>query len=1546
MWFLHYMLQDKTVNNLLLECQIVGKPNVSDFSQAWTIFIRRHESLHSRIFGTPRGLQQVPIDKPSFPLTIIKITARDQDQKLVAARQAARSHIFNIEAGDLVRGWMLISDSGDGYFLLASHHIAWDRSSVPTIFNETSKIYRSLRNHESPMRRLNAKPYQFIDYTLWQNAWLEQTEEVKTHIGYWKQQLANLPDCVSLFPTAIVDQRPDVKAYEFEDAVFTLSETLVESLKQTCQRHATTPFMFMTSTLSLLVWQLTGDNDVVIGISDGDRGHPAFDDLVGFTVNMLAIRTKIGDSQMRYVDFINNYRETCLESYKHRKLPFDMLLQSLDIPRSTKHSQVFQIVVNYQVAGAFKDCDYGDFRLTDYSHYNARPQSDFKLDIEETSAEALRCVWTYDTALYSSEGMAKIARKYNQLLQCILSKEPETLLCDLSASEEFCFDVDSTESQELKDTARTILDDLDQQPFQKLFEIPISTHPDKKAIVDVDHCLTYQRLDLYTSRIATNLQHATWPAGATVGICCSPGIDMALAIYGVIRAGFEYVPLEIDTPCERLQKMMESASIATILTDAKTYSKLRQLLDQVPTLHHGIQLVAKLVSEDHSHTPVVDRCAVAPLQGFCSIFTSGTTGTPKGLSIGQRQLRYQMQSYHDHLGTTASDKMLLVSSAVFDMSLTSIYGTILQGATLVIASQELRYSPPDLLRFAIENAITHCTMTTTQLKFLLLAGRKQFRDWTSLRSVVVGGEEVPPWVAGDFYSLGLPTAVLFNGYGPSETTVCNALQRILPGDQHKPRLDVGKPLFPAQFHILDVDLHPVPPGTAGELYIGGGILNDGYLGREDITKASFITLPPCLSGMPGIQGSKIYKTGDMARLTSSGNYQILGRVDTDRQVKIRGMRVELNEIENAIYSVVNAHQEEDFGISLVAVVYHETERILAANFEAHESSVQSLESNERLSTLIQSRLKHKLPSHMIPSKIVMSADLPRTTSGKIDYRSIQATITSTRVDGVRDLRSTPSGAVGEDQHLTGRVSRIWQKVLATNHNLSSDDDFFSLGGHSLLLLQVQQEILEIFRIHVPLVDIFTNSTLKGLTRLLSERIFETSLVVPNGTALDATERHALEYEKPARRPCADESSPIDWDKEASLDGLPALDARTDLATQSTQPDRPPNAIAIVGACTMAGSHMLNHMLATTNAAIHCIGIGRSAPRDPLVEIVHTLRHWGLIEDPIPASTVKRIVAYAGSLFEPNLGLSRENIAIIRSEVHAIYIMDSDVSLLKNYEDLRPSNVDSLKFLVALATADGRAAASQPMAIHYLSTWGVPHLQTWTDTKSATAAPIRTDEIEMAHMVPGSDGSLGYLKARWVCEKILCAAATQASVPVTIYRACMCGGATSFATPLDKHDVNRRILEGILQTGLVPDFGSDRGGGMSWISADFLVGSIAALSRRRRQAGKDAETAARIYHVVSDTHVSYAELADLLGVSYEGRPLVVVEPGEWFAALRARGEPEMRMHAEVLETWKRAGWLPFQLDATSTLARLREEGIVPPIVDKDFLMKHVLGGMGF
>ncbi|KAL9025089.1 MAG: hypothetical protein Q9180_007730, partial [Flavoplaca navasiana] len=586
----------------------------------------------------------------------------------------------------------------------------------------------------------------------------------------------------------------------------------------------------------------------------GDRGHSAFDDLVGFTVNMLAIRTRIGDSHMRFIDFIDNYRVTCLEAYKHRKLPFDMLLQSLDIPRSSRHSQIFQIVVNYQIAGGFKDCDYGDFKLTNYSHYNARPQSDFKLDIEETSSGALRCVWTYDTALYTSEGMAQIARKYNILLQCILSKEPETLLCDLPVSEDFRLDADSTKCQEYKGTARTILDELDQHPFQKLLETAIVTYPDKEAMVDADGSLTYRRLDLYTSRIAARLLQEKWPVGATVGIHCSPGIDMVLAIYGVIRAGFQYVPLDMDSPFERLQTIIESASIATILTDAKSYSKLCPQLNQNQTLSHGIRLIEKLMSEDHGFTLGVDHCTMVPSQGFCSIFTSGTTGAPKGLKIGQRQLRYQMQSYHDHLGTAGSDRMLLVSSAAFDMSLTSIYGTILRGATLVIANQELRYSPPDLLRFAAENAITHCTMTTTQLKFLLMAGRKQFREWTSLRSLVVGGEEVPPWIAGDFYSLGLPTAILFNGYGPSETTVCNALQRILPDDQHEQRLDVGKPLFPAQFHILDGDLSLVPQGTAGELFIGGETLNDGYLNHEDVTKASFITLPSSLLCVPGILG--------------------------------------------------------------------------------------------------------------------------------------------------------------------------------------------------------------------------------------------------------------------------------------------------------------------------------------------------------------------------------------------------------------------------------------------------------------------------------------------------------------------------------------------------------------------------------------------------------------------------------------------------------------------------------------------------------------------
>lgn len=387
---------------------------------------------------------------------------------------------------------------------------------------------------------------------------------------------------------------------------------------------------------------------------------------------------------------------------------------------------------------------------------------------------------------------------------------------------------------------------------------------------------------------------------------------------------------------------------------------------------------------------------------------------------------------------------------------------------------------------------------------------------------------------------------------------------------------------------------------------------------------------------------------------------------------------------------------------------------------------------------------------------------------------------------------------------------------------------------------------------------------------------------------------------------------------------------------NTETTRGMSKIAMTGVCTIVGAHFLHLMLTTTSTTIDCIGVDADSEDKARIQVISALEYWNLAKD-IPSDAYERIRVYHGKLSHPTLGLNALQVLYLDKTTDSIYHFDSEVSLLKNYEAIRAGNVGALHFLISLAHGN----IGNTKSLHYLSTWGVSHLQAWHKTQLSTPS-WRFGEEEMTNMVPGADGTLGYLKCRWACESLLYQAA-QRGLPVNIFRSSMCAGSPKSGVALNRTDINRRILEGSFQTGLVPDFGSDRGGGMSWITADFLVGSIKHLSQRHSHHRQKA----RIYNIVAGTHILYNELPKVLGASYEGKELRCVPPDEWFAALRASGNMEMIMQAEVLEKWCQAGGVPFSIDASETLRILREEyGLVPPKMDRESLLKLAVGQQGF
>ena len=758
-------------------------------------------------------------------------------------------------------------------------------------------------------------------------------------------------------------------------------------------------------------------------------------------------------------------------------------------------------------------------------------------------------------------------------------------------------------------------------------------------------------------------------------------------------------------------------------------------------------------------------------------------------------------------------------------------------------------------------------------------------------------------------------------------------------------------------------MNPVPIGTPGELYIGGPLVSSGYLKRDDLTAAAFVQDPFATLEDLEVGQLKLYKTGDSFVIEHDGTLKVLGRIGGSRQVKIRGMRTELGEIEAVINDGLGALEElRDCPVSLVAVFYYpadEVSGVLAAYLECGDALLKEPMAQKSLKRHLERSLAATLPAHMVPNVLSMVGSLPRTVGGKLDYKTIQAwPIPRPEVHPSEEadsdiIRLTPTQST---------IATIWKHSLKISRNLISTDEFFALGGHSLILIRVREELQHSFHVNISLADLFAYPSLHGLATLIEERMVQNgfsgeshgsstdercgqsdvALALADYTAQPHSELQLDKFDPSSRK--ADnglyhlsgngqqhrKGEAIDWASETKLPD--DWDWRGLDPSCSTDD----STIGITGACSMIGVHFIFRVLSTTRAVIHCLAIDSPDDLNAWTTVVTLLKQWQLLQL-LEVGDLTRIVAHSGRLADPTLGLSSEQFNQLDKELTAIYQLDSEVSLLKRYDDLRAGNVNSLRFLISLA--GGNCGNVKPL--HYLSTWGVPHLQAWDGTTLDQSGIINT-EHNMTRMVPSTDQSLGYLKARWVCEILLCDAAAR-GIPVSLFRPSMCGGSSASGMPLPRTDINRRILEASLQTGLMPDFGSDRGGGMSWISADFLVASIFHLAKNCLPG----RTEPSVFHLVSNRHVSYRDMTEILQVAHDGQTLRTVPPEKWIDALRATNDPEMAMQAEVLAEWWQAGWLPFGLEATETLDRLRtEKGLIPPVVDRAFLLKFVVGEEGF
>ncbi|KAK4448640.1 Nonribosomal peptide synthetase-like protein [Podospora aff. communis PSN243] len=1504
LWFLQKFLTDKTAYNLLLVCHIDGVVQETLLEKAWQTLLDRHEVLHSCIVDTADGLQQIPVKGFSFALDIVHCDDEGYPQQMDALTRAARSHIFDLDKGELVRCWLLKGPDSTALFI-GSHHLAWDRASTLVVFSELSTIYQLLAAGRKPDVDIKPVDFQFADYAHWQNLCLSSPAYRDPLLKYWTTQLAGIPhDAVSLLPLAHVDRRPSIQQHITATSSFTLPAALGRNIKTFCSNLGLTPFMFMTAALGAVISRLTGDSDILIGIADGDdRGHPAFDSLVGFTVNMLPLRLRIPSLDTLVLPLLESFRTTCLEAYAHRALPFDVLLQNLpDLPRSTAHAPVFQVMVNYHMQDlGFSPVSFGEFRFVRYDHYNARTQVDFALDVEESASGEMACCFEFDTALYSSGRMEELGKIYAAFVGHVVEARGELKLGDV--------DVISGEDRSLMRKLMTCQipsgvggeEKEEEVLFDVLFDKAVARFPNKLALVDDGIGLgeqlrvTYKQMDWITHGIAETLLKGGARNGDVVGLSCEPGAAMVLAMYGILRAGCAYVAVQ-GVPEERLRGIVGDVDVKIAVVDNEQ-ARARLVgcgldADKV----HGIDALVRI--SHGGRDTVLKRLNARKLQPndpISCFFTSGSTGKPKGVIQRHGGVRMWYLGCHSKIPYGPDDTLLLASASTFDVSLMSIFGVIACGSTLVVASREALYSGSGMANILANHKITTTFMTPTQLSAILSSIRGPTPpDWQNLRHMVVAGESVPHRVVRDFHRLGLKGAGLWNAYGPSEATITVAIRRLDIDDDNSP---LDSPQYPASFDILDQRGNQVPFGVPGELYISGPGVVAGYIKRPELSAVSF--LPDTISG--SVEGRPLmYRTGDRFHLDREGTLVIRGRVGGDRQVKIRGMRTELGDVESAVMKALDstAVALDRNSVEGAAAVYRKDEDILVMYLAVglEEGASEPHARHQNIVQQLRRSLQATLPVHMRPGVYSFLEKLPTTSSGKTDYRTLSALPLPTVDSNTGQPGPSPGSELTEIQ---AEILGIWRRTLTVELGpLSQSDDFFSVGGHSLALLQVQQVIIELFGVRVPLADMFADPSLRGMEKLVIHRLTDTH----HGSV-------------------SNQGPGIDWEEEAKI---PA-DLDSGQGSTSAIPPTPQalTAVILTGGSSTPGSHILHQILTRTKLDVYCLAEMGPNASTALQGITDAFQTHGLVAD------TSRIHAFPGTLTHPTLGLSAADIEMISGKTQAIFHLASDVTLFGNADRVRAGNLGSLHFLLSLALGSN----GPPKAFHYLSSWGVPHLQSWHDTvhvhTTAAKTPIR-DERSMSHIRPGSSSRLAYLKARWACEALLESVAP--SLPaVNIFRASMCVGRGG----LPRTDINRRILRGMMETGCVPDFE----GGMSWIMGDYLAEAVVHLAMRSGDDG-DEGTTTRVWHVVPGRggHHPYCKMVDVLGKGYDGRPLRLVQPKEWFDALRALDRPELSLHAAVLEEWWSAGWAPFELAAAKTLDVLEKEaGIRPSEVDREMLL---------
>ncbi|HEX7242133.1 MAG TPA: amino acid adenylation domain-containing protein, partial [Longimicrobiaceae bacterium] len=1020
LWFVEQVEPGTSAYNIPVPMRLRGPLDAAVLGRALDEVVRRHEALRTVFAGAGGEPAQVVRPASRGVLAEVELGALPAEaaaRELQRLTDAESLRPFDLERGPLFRAVLVRVAPDDAALLLSMHHIVSDGWSMGVLTRELSVLYGAFsRGEPSPLAEL---PFQYADFAAWQRGWLSGGT-LERQLAWWKAQLAGAPPLLEL-PT----DRPRTAVRNARGGVqlFSLPADTSRALRELSRREGATLFMTLLAAWQLLLARHAGQEDVVVGSPIAGRTHLELEGMIGFFVNTLALRTDLSGDPT-FPELLGRVRETTLGAYQHQDVPFERLVEELEVPRSLTHSPLFQAVLSLQNVERMEE-RLGEARVEPLGRGRLAVRFDLTLALME-EGEEIHGALTYRAELWDGETTGRMLDHLRHLLAGIAA-DPDRRLSALPLL------APADRERVLHAPNATAAPFSVGACLHELIEAQARRAPDAPAVACGGRTLTYAELDRRAAALARGLRARGVGPEARVALLLEPGLETVVALLGVLKAGGAYVPLDTGSPAERLAWTLADSGARLVLTQP-------ELAERVPG--GG----AEVVVLDGEREGAYGEAAVAgyplspvpcPLNLAYVIYTSGSTGRPKGVLVPHRGVVNSTEAYARVYGIGPGSRVLLFAPLHFDASVLDVFTALCSGATLVLASREALMPGEGLTGLLRRERVTHLKITPSALAVTPPA------ELPDLEAVMVGGEAC----GAELVASWAPGRRFFNGYGATEHSVRCTAQLCTDATRPPP---VGRPIANARLYVLDAGLEPVPTGVAGEVYMAGVGVTRGYLHRAELTAERFV--PDPYSGEPG---ARMYRSGDRGRWLAEGTLDFVGRVDF--QLKVRGYRIEPGEVEAALL---------DHAAVADAVVVARGDRAEERYLAAYAVPREGIAAPD--AAALRAHLHSRLPEHLVPSAIVLLDRLPLTSNGKIDRRALPAPEPASG-EGYAAPR-TPTEEV---------LAGIWAQVLGVER-VGRDAGFFALGGHSLLATRVVSRLREAFRVEVPLRALFEAPTVAGL----------------------------------------------------------------------------------------------------------------------------------------------------------------------------------------------------------------------------------------------------------------------------------------------------------------------------------------------------------------------------------------------------------------------------------------------------------------------------------